>query len=1132
MKYLRGTESDEKLKKAEFRYRLLLRNCDLIGQLAISLHELEEICMLLDEATPSIEDERRHFTWFCKDYASVISVFLTFSAVYKYVSHTANFWDGVWAQLQMKRTYARQELMGLTFREFIRDAGLIEFHSATHAFVDPILLHATIPAQCLDNFFAQVLMPLALEPDSSLADVGGLLKPVESFLSKGGRVAEDFVNRSLRLYQVLEKNDGLDTTDAAEVASQFGLAAHVVEALVKWFPIRHTVESTGPGGRRGQPRLVLDPYELGLAIELPPALVQGFYETTASITYGGRLHKHDICPGSMGSDSCRIPLYGPSREYAIALGNGYSASIRGLEIDRPYYFNAKTGRRLPFGLLPAGVISVISPSSVTPIGDGNADSPILERLPPLLGNWGPHRVLHLDTRGHRYLHWVSDNDQIVSDWDQAIDDHEETRPVLVGGCEWTPELVGFGTPLIYLGDAPILQIPLDRDKLERYWIRVERKYDRTPFYDGVLTGLGKALSHCINGVQIDLGSPRLLGGSYGHMQLFLQGPLGSDTSVEFVLLPEGFIEVLPSAGQGEVPSFFVVFDSRGGSAKAFVQSGEHGWRHVEGVFSPPDDVAEIAVRCVEKGTILAEFPIRVRGVEWRIMQEDRPDTGGWTWQSGLLSLSNDRSTASSYLLARSYFANGATHALALYANGKEIQRLPSVSSGALPQRSRFLIDSFLDAMQAHAAEELAMVLMVHANGVKQAIPVAEMMFSWHVSNLRLAVTEGPLYSVAASWREYGQPATERQLVLYDNWRNRAIRLPISGDATRIQTSFLPEELPPARYSIGFSTKRTWTGKERHPVSVSPSFSIDVAPHSWRRVLTDTETPAKWLTAARALMCGCEVGLPTPARPGFWQKSELEELARVLVLNRRNSTFYQVTRALMGWTKEELLEILQAAPQYSCTWLRGIALALSLPRMVSIAHPTSLDQIILQAWPVLSYLTGSTPLPTLDGTRLEYTWGIGYKVRDPLSYEVVHPSEELHADWPSTILAIWLRKEGMRVLADENMHSITELRDVLKEQIGKLYTVVNRLDFLGKQGFRYGVRAIRRSLEQPDVLYSRTGTIAYVAACVALIQRFAARDSGIHGYFTKHPALESWCDYCPELYDYYLLLSETVYRLRA
>ena len=453
MQYLKGAWYREELKQREFRYRAMLLNCDLIGQLAISTDELKELSSSIEEAGISSGGDRQHFALFCKTYAAIISVFLTFSAVYEYVRQTANFWDGVWAKLQMRRTYPFQEIMGLTFRNFVKEAGLTEFHGTTNIYVDPILLHATIPSQCLENFFEQVLMPVSMDPINSFDDIGNLLRPVDNFLVKGGRVAEDFVNRSLQLYSALERGTGIHTGDASKVAEQFGLAVHVVEALVKWFPLRYTI-SSGSGGRNIQPRLVLDPYELGLAMEFPLKLIESSYGVTASVKYGDRIHIYDIQSEGGNGGFGRLPLYGPSREYTLDLSNGYSTSIRGIEIDRPHYFNVKTGRRLPFGLLPAGDILAVCPPKVVPMGDGNAQNLILEELPPLLGHWGQAQVLTLHTKGHRYLNWLSENDEEVPDWAEVIDTHAATLPYLVGGHQWCPELVAPEMPTVYFGNAP------------------------------------------------------------------------------------------------------------------------------------------------------------------------------------------------------------------------------------------------------------------------------------------------------------------------------------------------------------------------------------------------------------------------------------------------------------------------------------------------------------------------------------------------------------------------------------------------------------------------------------------------------------------------------------------------------
>ena len=699
--------------KLELKYRLLLKDCDLIGQLAVSREELKTLRQIIDDT--GLKSTRRQFAAFCRTHPAIISVFLTFSAVYEYISQTANFWDGVWSLLKMKRVYSRQELMGQTFNKFTKDMDLIQFESQTNIYIDPILLHASIPSECLENFFTQVIMPLSVD-DNALDETTSLLKPVEEFIHKGGKVAENFIHRTLELYQALEKNPDITNQDPQQITQRFGLALHVVEELYTWFPTRITLSKP----KRAQPRLLLDPYEMGLTIDIPKT----FYQSTA-VTVSCDTHSYT----SDLYERNTVPLNGPAEKYLLSFADGTNINIPGLKMDAPHYFNMDTGRRLPLGLLPPGITAVLCPAGVIP----EPETLIIEELPPLLGRWERAQILILDTQGHRYLNWKHADNQIIPEWTRAIDTHTAIQPQLIGG-KWQPEIASPNTPMVYLGNPPVIKLPQVKEKLDRYHLQVETA--QAVIYDGPLAALEGS-----DGFELS----KILEGIYGRIMLSIRGPLGSDQKIEFILLPEGFLELIPT----EKPTVYglVLKESRGIRAQI---NAERGWMETKGIYLPSEDTAEITLRCIQQGNVTAKFPIRLRGIEWRLMTGDEPAAGRWSWQETQIAL--DRGPGpTAYLLSRSYFTNGSSHALTLWGNQQGLQTLTGTYKRTLPQRERFILNSFFDVMQKHAQDELELVLSTRAGHQTYTVPLAELMFSWHIMDLKVFPTERIIQNIVIEW---------------------------------------------------------------------------------------------------------------------------------------------------------------------------------------------------------------------------------------------------------------------------------------------------------------------------------------------------------------------------------------------
>ena len=145
-----------------------------------------------------------------------------------------------------------------TFRSLIKE-------ERSHRYVGPILAHGGIPQTCLPDFFS--LITRHGDREQSGRDVIGIInskriyddKPVQRFLKYGGEVAEEFVSRSLALWQCYERSD---------MAAKCGLPNRVVEEFSAWWP-EHRPKKRSDARRMPRPELRIEPDGLGVYLYLP-----------------------------------------------------------------------------------------------------------------------------------------------------------------------------------------------------------------------------------------------------------------------------------------------------------------------------------------------------------------------------------------------------------------------------------------------------------------------------------------------------------------------------------------------------------------------------------------------------------------------------------------------------------------------------------------------------------------------------------------------------------------------------------------------------------------------------------------------------------------------------------------------
>ena len=173
-----------------------------------------------------------------------LAVFLARLGTFRYAQ--GNYWPIVDEALGRDRlTQAVRSDFGKHFEQIVEGYELLRLPAAVsaHRYVSLILLHGSVPAACLANYFDQVWARASpgqgghdvIEAALASSARFHLNKPVVRFLQHGGNVAADWVERTLDLAQ--DSGDawtGIDDAVAAERAREAGLGSHVGIAFRNW----------------------------------------------------------------------------------------------------------------------------------------------------------------------------------------------------------------------------------------------------------------------------------------------------------------------------------------------------------------------------------------------------------------------------------------------------------------------------------------------------------------------------------------------------------------------------------------------------------------------------------------------------------------------------------------------------------------------------------------------------------------------------------------------------------------------------------------------------------------------------------------------------------------------------------
>jgi len=401
-------------------------------------------------------------------------------------------------------TTADRKQWGELFKRFL------EKHETLEAFqnlgglkyVAPILAHGGIPQYCLPDFF-EVLTRYG-DPEQSSSEfieficdkpncMTNIDKPVQRFLLHGGEVAEEFVARSLALWQSREYGDGGGT---------HGLPNRVVKAFSKWYtkhkPMQHQHirRLTKP-----RPEIRISPGDLWVYLHLPrcddhpeigPNACWKFNERSWAVS---RNHKISL----------------PFSDCWIVKCENREVNLQGISSSAPaLFFDSSSGKLIPdpcLRRLPEHLWAVFSQSSVV------EPEPVYREE---ISSWPGYVVAVFDLKGQKSLsiggHWF-----------------EVRRPFF--HVDRDPVVMGVTTK----DGIPIFHSP---PKIE---------------WDGMVN---LSLSRCgKDKVNIDVTSDALQIWFYepGEYEFILRGPFGQNVRKRFVLIPGLKIRMQPEVMWPNIP---------------------------------------------------------------------------------------------------------------------------------------------------------------------------------------------------------------------------------------------------------------------------------------------------------------------------------------------------------------------------------------------------------------------------------------------------------------------------------------------------------------------------------------------------------------------------------------------------
>ena len=837
----------ELLSQYEHKYRPLIDQVELVGEVPISKEELEDIAnafrgyfraTLPDLALSRIE----------KNYPAIYAIFLVGQGVYGYKG--GDYWGSVNEVLEIQtgsdfgKVFERilKKLRPLTFKE-------LQMRSTRY--VSQILAHGGVPVYCLEDYFRNIVMPAVQQSQFEFLPESELLeevlgrsasqhqtdKPVIYFLEYGGRHALDFFSRSCELARAWVKNRSHLS------AEDVGLPQYVVSFFQDWAP-DHKVNVSPTRQRIRKPEMRVDPWGYGLYLYLPmqPVGDMDFSDIKWKIITGDleeEIPATFIRKGyeriSEEIDYQLIDLFDECKVEFIAGSQKFTWSFPGItDASSLLCFDSERG------VLQARPNSKITwvyyPRNLSLGIEGNGQ--LIEKLPRLPGYWRGLQGEAWDLSGADRLILKEEGELIQEMRVRKLESQE--RPYLEGG-DILPTADSETFP-VYVEALPRIVIPISvndsqtlRETLSRWKL----------FVQGPGDGLAEANQEYSlayfdehfkdNKLVVDLEKDCILGHDpFGSYQINLRGPLGRDAEFKLGFVPEFAIEGLSKiyppeprlGGQNVKLSIscgeshrITRVDPRGPIRIALLKQGSY-------MVEVPGYVCDVNLSLVAEHSkerqVEVPLSFRVRRVRWQLISS-RIIKQEWADRPVSMPIQTLLQNDVTFLLIDIPLEIPGDDPVSLVAidmSGGELQTL-TLSEHSANKLDRFDLGPLLDTLRM--SNSAVIRLEVRFSGL--TIPVASLTRDLDIDRFMvLAQEQDDQYQVSFSWREQFSLQC-RALYLWSTWRPwqpvKIIQIPDDVDG-EFQIELPKTELLPGAYQVAMTIVDPWIEQE-HPDSPPHDF---------------------------------------------------------------------------------------------------------------------------------------------------------------------------------------------------------------------------------------------------------------------------------------------------------------------
>ncbi len=546
-------EAERKLTSALFGRTLL-------GEIVFSEKNCNEfagkIQSLVEELGPGQAIRRLAERW-----PLTLSVWLVNEAFFNFQSGA--YWPYVLGKIGIEDINKYSSRFGKAFLECLKKRELPEFRQlkTRWSYLGPILAHCGIPASCLPEFFEKVV-PRSM--DCGMADGSGfddllrivprlyLTKPTERFLLYGGKIAEDFLQRSIEMLLVWQSERRLPG------AQEIRLPDRVLDAFSAW--VRSTPGSSCSGADRRvirRPEIYFDPYH-GLRLFLPPQRVESDEHRFTWILQIDSSAPERVDTYAEPGERVTVPkdyfLLRPfsslqSRLLVDGVEKG-SWSQAGISGQYPFlFFNPDNSKLISTKALEATRVGIVHLPSWRILGrtaDEICEPEIVEDFGPMPFGWSSLVARVYDLKGIEEL--SLQNQQESKTFSVDLEHGGALGPRLVESAGGKKE-VSHDQFLLFWGKAPALEIwraprQSEEEFLASWTLEIqptELKQSRGGVIRISLSDLrplvvqqGRSLWR-----RLELGCEGLLGAkAWGEYQLRVKGPIGQDARFLFRVLPE------------------------------------------------------------------------------------------------------------------------------------------------------------------------------------------------------------------------------------------------------------------------------------------------------------------------------------------------------------------------------------------------------------------------------------------------------------------------------------------------------------------------------------------------------------------------------------------------------------------